>query len=108
MNVFMFFLICSFSLAKFIALSTHFFFLLNSASQDFKNQAVDCPQEASQFWESPSSNCIPPPTDHAAFYVPLQGAAPALCLLIQKIAEDYNITMTIRDSEAKELQCQYL
>lgn len=108
MNILMFFLICILSLEHFIALSTGLFSQLNSASQDFEHQMNDCPQEARDFWDNPKPDCIPPPTDHAAFYVPPQGATPALCLFINRIAEEHRISLIIRDSQDKELQCQYL
>ena len=93
----------------FIHLGTAVLDKLAIASQSFSQQSEDCPQAPGDYWQfSDVGNCIPPPTDHAARFVPKNSAAPALCLFVQRAQVETGVRLLIRSPEGSVLSCNYL
>ncbi|MBI2603493.1 MAG: hypothetical protein HYW48_10605 [Deltaproteobacteria bacterium] len=104
-----FFMLSVFHLFATYTLMTGVMKKIGSASQDFSSQASTCPQTLREYSEGEVHNtCIPPPTDHAAFYVPSSGAPPLLCLFMEQGIDGQPIGSALRLSDGRTLWCNYL
>ena len=104
--IFGFVLLTFLTLSGFIHYSRLILMQIEAASHSFPNASEECPREIADYWfnEYPKQ-CLPPPTDHGAYFVPRGGAAPALCLFVQNLQDSRDIKLTHNN---REYSCSYL
>ncbi len=80
---------------------------LERSSYSFQRQRSECSSASDDYWEqSYPSECIPPPTDAATYWIPRGASPPALCLFVQALQT--NQPTGIKGPTGEDLSCNYL